>query len=140
MKKQFSLPQVVAVVVATMLIYHGIQNNNWEISWPEFNWPTIPWVTPSGTEQATWVYEQRDHPMPGYVSGALDKLNRRDPPVVAEPFDQDNVPPPRLVAVVAAAKAEGLPALVLSAKNGKVIKVIKGADLTSEEAILEAVP
>jgi hypothetical protein len=129
LKTELPMWKVAGLILAAWLMFGGARG----CDLPDW----LPVTTK--TAQATWVYEQRDGDPPPYVESALSELNLGDPPVLAEHYDDDLTPPPRLVAVFAAAKAKGLPAFVLSDKDGKVLKVIAGGDFKTKEDVLEAV-
>jgi hypothetical protein len=76
------------------------------------------------------------------VGGALDKLNRREPPIMATAFEEDTKDatgetPHQYKPALIAAQAAGLPALVVQAGD-KVLKVVKAPKTDTE--VLEAVP
>lgn len=128
--KPLSWWEILCLVGAAWLIFGGPQGC--DLDWP---------ITTTEAGQATWVYEQRAGDPPQFVEAALSELNLREPPVLAEQLDVDLSPlPARLTAVFAAAKAKGLPAFVVSSKEGKVSQTIAGGDLKTKEAVLEAVP
>jgi hypothetical protein len=87
----------------------------------------------------TYVYEKDDGAVPSFVGAALDKLNRREPPILATPFEEDTTDstgetPAQYKSAVTAARAAGLPSLVTQAGD-KVIKVIKDPKPEDVEAL-----
>lgn len=103
----------------------------------------IPSIGPSQkATAATYVYEKDDTAIPSQVLLALDKLNRREPPILATPFEEDtldgnNQTPAQYQVAVKAARDAGLPSLVVQAGD-KVLKVVKAP--TTEAQVMEAVP
>lgn len=94
----------------------------------------------SSVTALTYVYEKGDSPVPPPVIAALDKLNRREPKVLATLHEVDTTDgtgqvPDQYKVAVDAAKAAGMPAAVAEAK-GKVKRVVK--DPKTEEQVLEA--
>jgi hypothetical protein len=86
-------------------------------------------IAPSQTTQVTYVYEKDSGGVPSFVGAALNALNRREPPILATPFEEDTtdndsqVPDQYKIALEAARKS-GLPALVVQAGD-KVVKAVK---------------
>lgn len=94
----------------------------------------------SSVTSVTYVHEKDSTPVPNAVIAALDKLNRKEPKVLAtiqeiNTTDGGGAVPDQYVVAVEAAKAAGLPSLVAEAK-GKVKRVVK--DPKTEEQVLEA--
>jgi|GEM_PF-1970160 len=88
---------------------------------------------------ATYVYEQRDGPVPVGVLTALNRLNR-EKKIVATLIDNDTISgakdiPKQYKTAVAAARAMGLPTLVVTAGD-VVLKTVKAP--TTEAAVMEA--
>ena len=101
--------------------------------------PDKPPPRPPATS-ATYVYEKDDTVPPTPVVVAFDKINR-EKKIIADFFDDDTTDgtgqtPQRYKAAVAAARAAGLPALVLL--NGDVVvRVVKNPK--TEVEVLEAI-
>lgn len=116
--------------------------------WLTFNPPgpgpapvPIPIPTPATKATAvTFVFEKDSHVVPSPVLAALNRLNR-ERAIIATVFEQDTKDgtgdvPEQYKAALDAAKAAGLPALVVL--NGKdVLRVVK--DPKTEAQVLEAV-
>jgi hypothetical protein len=101
-----------------------------------------PPVVTEKVTAVTYVYEKDSGGVPSAVGGALDKLNRREPPIMATAFEEDTKDatgdtPLQYKAALIAAQAAGLPVLVVQAGD-KVLKVVKAPKTDSE--VLEAVP
>ena len=106
--------------------------------------PTIPvWtrpttvvpVVPAKASAAVYVYEKSDAAIPAGVTVGLDKLNR-ERSVVATLFEVDTVNgadkvPAQYQPAVDAAKAKGLPALVVL--SGSAVLSIVAAPTTADE-------
>jgi hypothetical protein len=104
--------------------------------------PVGPWPIAQKATAVTYVYEKDSGGVPSAVGGALDKLNRREPPIMATAFEEDTKDatgdtPLQYKAALIAAQAAGLPVLVVQAGD-KVLKVVKAPKTDSE--VLEAVP
>lgn len=96
---------------------------------------TPPVVTPDPTTRvtkATYVFEQRNGPVPPPVLAALSKLNveRKSSGFVGSPFDQDTITgrgqvPAQYAVALAEAKKFGVPCLVVEYTSGapKAVKV-----------------
>lgn len=101
--------------------------------------PTVPPIVtpaPPGT-QATLIYEKDTNAnITAAVMAGLNKLNR-ERNIFAELHEAGDNVPERLKVAVAAAKAAGLPALIVHA-GGKVIRVTK--DPKTVDDVLKAVP
>ena len=100
--------------------------------------PPVPVVKATA---ATFVYEKSDHVVPSAVLSALNKLNR-EKGIIATVFEEDTTDgtgevPTQYQAALAAAKAAGLPALVVTAGKD-VLRVVKNPKTGQE--VLEAVP
>lgn len=97
-------------------------------------------VKPAATA-ATYVYEKDDTAPPSAVLAALDKLNRDG--IKATLFDDDTKDgdgetPDQYKGALLSATNHGMPALVVTARNGdEVLKVVKSP--TTETEVLEAV-
>jgi hypothetical protein len=117
--------------------------------------PTKPPLTPPTTDPTTppdpvvdptrkvtaavYVYEKDDSAVPTAVLSAINKLNRENK-ILATLFEDDTTngggrTPAQYEVALAAAKREGLPALVIQSK-GEVLRVVK--DPRTEQAVLDA--
>lgn len=90
---------------------------------------------------ATFVYEKDEHVVPAAVLSGLNKLNR-ERKIIATLLDDDTTDgggniPEQYKLIVPAARAAGLPALVVTGAKG-VIRVVKSP--TTEAQVLEAAP
>lgn len=90
---------------------------------------------------ATYVYEKDQHVIPVQVLAALNRLNR-ERGIVATVLEADTTDgtgevPEQYRVALEAAKAAGLPCLVVTGAAG-VIRVVKNP--TTEQAVLDAVP
>lgn len=108
-----------------------------------FQWPTTTVVAPSKVTAAVYVYEKDAGGVPGFMGAALDALNRREPPILATPFEEDTTDstgetPAQYREALTAAREAGLPSLVVQA-GSTVVRVVKGADLKSPEDVFKAV-
>jgi hypothetical protein len=104
--------------------------------------PVVPWPVAQKATAVTYVYEKDSGGVPSAVGGALNQLNRREPPILATTFEEDTKDatgdtPHQYKPALIAAQAAGLPVLVVQAGD-KVLKVIK--DPKAEAEVLEAVP
>ena len=102
--------------------------------------PTNP-PLPTNPTAAVYVYEKDQGSVPGPVSQALHRLNTERESFVASAVDQDIVTgggtvPAQFQAAIAAARAAGLPALVILGESG-VLRVLLNP--TTEAEIMEAV-
>ena len=102
--------------------------------------PTNPPLTTNPTA-AVYVYEKDQGSVPGPVSQALHRLNTERDSFAASAIDQDIVTgggtvPAQFQAAIAAARAAGLPALVILGESG-VLRVLPNP--TTEAEIMEAV-
>jgi hypothetical protein len=100
---------------------------------------TLPVTQP--VTAVTYVYEKDQGGIPSAVAAALNQLNRRVPPILATPFEEDTKDetgdtPHQYKPALIAAQAAGLPVLVVQAGD-KVLKVIKAPKTDTE--VLEAV-
>ena len=100
--------------------------------------PGIPGLTTKATA-ATYVHDEKANVPPG-VYAALNELNARG--IVATAFpddatDGDDDVPDQYKAVLPAAKASGIPSLVVSAGD-RVLRTVKAP--TTKAQVLEAVP
>ena len=98
---------------------------------------TLPIVVAKPTA-ATYIYEKDDTTVPPAIAAALDKLNTAG--IRANIFEEDTTDgagevPDQYKLALPAAKAEGLPALVVEG-GGRVLRTVK--DPKTEEAVLEA--
>jgi hypothetical protein len=95
-------------------------------------------VAPSSVTAVTYTFEKSDAGIPPPVAAALDKLNRQGIVATHDEIDTtdgtEQVPDQYKVSRPAA-KAVGLPALVVMAKD-KVVRTVKAP--TTEEQVLEA--
>lgn len=109
-----------------------------------------PQPTPQTVTAATFVYEKDQHAIPIQVLSALNKLNRgdygppgtRQPSILATVLEADTTDgtgevPEQYKAILAAAKAAGLPCLIVSGPAG-IIATVKNP--TTEQQVLDAVP
>lgn len=101
--------------------------------------PATPPADPTKATAVTYVYEKDHTAVPNAVLAAFDKLNRQN--ILANPFEQDTVDgsgevPSQYAAALPAAKAAGLPALVVTA-GSTVLKVVR--DPKTEQQVFEAV-
>lgn len=99
-----------------------------------------PPVSPGTATAATLVYEKDLHQIPAPVAAAFDKINR-EKKIVATFFEQDTVDgtgqtPEQYKTALAAARAAGLPALVVTAK-GNLLRVVKNPKTEAE--VFEAI-
>ena len=97
----------------------------------------LPFVSQKPTA-ATYVYEKDTTAIPNPVMAALNTLNTQG--IVATIFEQDTTDasgetPEQYKVPLTAAKAAGLPSLVVTAKD-KVLRVVK--DPKTDAAVLEA--
>lgn len=102
--------------------------------------PTNPPLTTNPTA-AVYVYEKDQGSVPGPVSQALHRLNTERDSFAASAIDQDittggGTVPAQFQAAIAAARAAGLPALVILGESG-VLRVLPNP--TTEAEIMEAV-
>ena len=111
------------------------------ISLPNLQLPGMPsWLTfNTRATAAVYTFEKDQTSIPNDIADALDKLNRRTPPIVATVDEIDTTDgkgdvPEQYKASRPAAKAAGLPALV-TLSNGKVLKAIKEPKVADLEAI-----
>jgi len=93
---------------------------------------------PVNVTAATYVYEKDETAVPSPVMAALNTLNKQG--IVATLFEEDTTDgtgdtPEQAKVPLAAAKAAGLPALVVTAGE-KVVRTVK--DPKTAEAVLEA--
>ena len=100
--------------------------------------PTPP--DPNKATAATYVYEKDQTAIPSQVESALNRINR-ERNILATKFEQNTVDgsgevPSQYTVALAAAKAAGLPALVVTA-GATVLRVVK--DPKTEQQVLEAV-
>lgn len=105
--------------------------------------PTLPWTVPvvtvpTAADRVVYVYEKDASLVPTGVTVALDTLNRRG--LVANLYeadvtDGDGDVPTQFAAALTAAKAAGLPALVVLS-GSSVLRVVPGPDTV--EAVMEA--
>jgi hypothetical protein len=92
--------------------------------------PKTPIPDPSQPKRVTYVYEKDQSTVPRPVALALQKLNDASPGgCIATEFEEDTVTgdgtvPEQYKLALAAAKKEGLPALVVEV-GGKVVKVVR---------------
>jgi hypothetical protein len=99
--------------------------------------PPTP-VDPSKITAVTYVYEKDDTAIPSAVHVALNKLNRQGITATIfeqNTFDGDGQIPDQYAAALVAAKANGLPSLVVLADR-KVVRTVKSP--TTEDQVLEA--
>lgn len=105
--------------------------------------PSIPSIVAPSVEvtAAPYIYEKDRGTPPAPVLAALNRLNRergiKATAIDKHVTDGTGDTPEQYKAAVAAAKANGLPALVVMAGN-EVVKVV--SDPRTEEAVMEAVP
>jgi len=103
--------------------------------------PVNPPVNPPKVTRATYVYEKDSNPVPPEVAAELQRLNAdADSSVVATEFEEDTKnglgeTPTQYVQALKAAKAEGLPCLVIEQADG-TIKVV--SDPRTKADVLEA--
>lgn len=107
--------------------------------------PTLPWtvpvvvVQPAKADRAVYVYEKDESAVPTGVTVALDKLNRAG--IVANLYEADTTDgdgdvPTQFAAALEAAKAAGIPALVVLSGTS-VLRVVPAP--ATDAAVLEAV-
>lgn len=101
--------------------------------------PTTP-STPTAITAATYVYEKDKGMPPSPVRVALNRINR-ETSIIATEFEQNSFDgsdeiPDQYKAALSAAKADGLPALVVLSGD-KVVRIVKAP--TTETQVLEAV-
>jgi hypothetical protein len=107
---------------------------------PSLPWPVVPVVVaPAKANRAVYVYEKDATPVPTGVTVALDALNRRG--IVANLYEADTTDgdgdvPTQFAAALEAAKASGLPALVVLS-GSSVLRVVPAP--ATDAAVLEAV-
>lgn len=104
---------------------------------PPIEPPDTPPQTPTA---ATYIYEKDDGGIPSPVLTAIDKINR-EKKIVADFFEDDTVDgtgqtPQRYKSALAAARASGLPALVVTIGPGQ-FRIVK--DPRTEAAVFEAI-
>jgi len=106
---------------------------------PPITDPTKP--PPQQATGAVYIFEKDLHQVPRPVSAALNRLNLERESFVAAELDQDVIAgsgqaPAQYQAALAAAKAAGLPALVVLGPSG-VLRVVR--DPKTEADVMEAV-
>lgn len=100
-----------------------------------------PGPAPTQATSVTYVYEKDDTAVPPPVQAAINRLNR-ERKIVATLYEDDTPDgtgetPEQYKAPLAAAKAEGLPSLVVMAGD-QVLRVVKSP--VTEAEVMEAVP
>lgn len=99
-----------------------------------------PTPVPSEATAATYIYEKDNTAIPAPVSAALNRLNR-ERKIVATSFEEDTLDgsgqvPDQYEVPLVAARAAGLPALVVTA-GSNVLRVVK--DPRTEQQVFEAI-
>jgi len=100
----------------------------------------LGWLAAKPIDRVTYVYEKDANPVPPGVAVALATINEGGE-IIATEFEDDTVDgtgetPDQYKVALAAAKKEGVPALVIES-DGEAIKVLKNP--TTTEQVLEAI-
>lgn len=131
MNRKFDWLDIACLVLAAWLLFGGAKGC-------DFDWPDWLPVTTKATA-ATYVHDEKAV-IPSGVMAALNELNARG--IIATAFpddatDNDDQVPDQYKVTLPAAKAAGIPSLVVQAGD-RVLRTVKAP--TTKAQVLEAVP